>query len=242
MRTKKVKAGLLTIVICLGLAGCGENAIPSLTDKDLQAIGEYTAFTLMKYDASNRSRLVPLFEDWESDVNQQEMPSVPDQQEPPEGGTAGDTSTADVSAQQGPASMEEMLKLSEGMSVSYLGAGLYDKYPDDEEIGGLAMTATEGRKLLVLSFQFANGTEQEQTVDIASQNVTFRINVNGDYKRNAMMALLLNDMSMFKETIPAGESKEAVLIIEVGQSSMEEISSIALSLKNDEDVYTIQLK
>ncbi len=242
MRTNKVVAGLLTVVLCLGLAGCGENVIPSLTDEQLQSIGEYTAITLMKYDASNRSRLVPLFGDWESNDSEQEVTPAPDQQEPPEEGTAGDTPTADVPAQQGPASMEEMLKLPEGVSVNYLGAGLYDKYPDDEEIGGLAMTATEGKKLLVLNFQFANGTGQEQTVDIASQNVTFRINVNGDYNRNAMMALLLNDMSMLQETIPAGESREAVLIIEVGQASMEEISSIALSLKNDENVYTIQLQ
>ncbi|MCM1058635.1 MAG: DUF5067 domain-containing protein [Firmicutes bacterium] len=244
MRAKKFKVGLTAVVLCLGLAGCGENAIPELTEQEMQTIGEYTAFTMMKYDASNRSRLVTLPQEPEPTVPDPVETQPPQETEEPSGmGAVDDTPVTDISQQEDPGSMEDVLGLAEGVSVSYVDAEVCDTYPHDEEIGGLVMDASEGNKLLVLHFRFTNGTEQEQTVDIASQReLTFRITVNEDYRRNAMTALLLEDMTIFRETIPAGESREAVLIIEVGQGSMEEISSISLNLKNDEKAYTIQLK
>lgn len=244
MRTKRFQTGLLAVVLCLSLAGCSENVIPEMTADEMQLIGEYAAITLMKYDASNRSRLVTLPEDFEIDEPVQETPPAPEQTEKPSGmGETENTPVVDMTQQEsGPGSMEEMLKTAEGISVTYLGAGLYDTYPDNGEIGGFALPASEGMKLLVLSFQLFNGSQQEQQVDIASQNMTFRVNVNSGYTRTAMHAMLPDDMTAFKETIPAGESAGAVLIIEVEQGSMDEIQTISLSLKNDEDVYTIQLK
>lgn len=245
MRTKKLKAGLIAAIICLGLAGCGENAIPELTESEMQIIGEYTAFTMMKYDASNRSRLVDLPQEAEPAAPEPMETEPPRETEEPSGmGVADDTPVTDMSQEEDPGSMEDVLGLAEGVSVSYVGAELCDTYPHDEEIGGLVVNASsEEKKLLVLRFRFSNETGQEQTVDIASQReMNFRITVNEDYRRNAMTALLLDDMTVLKKTIPAGESTEAVLIIEVEQRSIEEISSISLNLKNDLKTYTIQLK
>lgn len=244
MRTKKFKAGLAAAVICLGLTGCGENAIPELTESEMQTIGEYTAITLMKYDASSRSRLVDLPQEVDPVVPEPEVPELPRETEEPSGmGETEDTPITDISQQEEPGSMEDMLELAEGVNVSYVDAELRDTYPDGEEFGSFAMRASDGKKLLVLRFRFSNGTEQEQTVDIASQKeLTFRITVNENYRRNAMTALLLDDMTALSETIPAGESMEAVLIIEVEQETIEEISSISLNLKNDVKSYTIQLK
>lgn len=242
MRTRKFKGGMLAVMICLGLAGCGENVIPELTESEMQLIGEYTAFTMMKYDASNRSRLVDLPQEPAAPEPMETEP--PRETEEPSGmGEADNTPVTDISQEEDPGSMEDVLGLAEGVSVSYAGAELCDIYPYDGELGSLAVPASEGKKLLVLRFRFTNGTEQEQTADIFSQKeMTFRITVNESYRRNAMRSLLLDDMTALRETIPAGESIEAVLIIEVEQGSMEEISSVFLNLKNDEKTYTIQLK
>ncbi len=244
MRINKLVAGLLAAVLCLGLTGCGKNAIPELTEGDLQAIGEYAAITLMKYDASNRSRLVTLPPEPAPTV-----PGQPEQEKPSETGEpsgtepADNTPTTDLSQQENPGSLEETLGLAEGLSVSYVDAELCDVYPNGDEIGGFAVSASEGKKLLVLHFQLLNGTGQEQAVDLLSQkDLVFRVTVNGDYRRNAMPSGLLDDMAALQETIPAGESVEAVLLIEVPQESMEEISTISLNLKNDVKEYKIQLK
>ncbi len=244
MRTKRFQAGLLAAVLCLSLAGCAQNAIPEMTADEMQIIGEYAAITMMKYDASSRSRLVTLPDGFELFEPEPETPSEPEPTKEPSGmGETDNTPVVDMTQQEtGPASMEEMLNTEAGVSITYLGAGLYDVYPDNGEIGGFALPATQGKKLLVLSFQIMNGSQQEQRVDIASQNVTFRIKVNSEYTRTAMTAMLPDDMTMFQETIPAGESAEAVLIIEVEQASIDEIQTIGLSLKNAENVYTIQLK
>lgn len=249
MGTKKFKTGLTAAVLCLGicsgLTGCGENVIPELTDNEMQIIGEYTAFMLMKYDASNRSRLVTLLPETTPVESEQTEPEIPQKTEEPSGmGPVDDTPVTDISQDQEEdhGSMEDVLRLTEGLSISYVNAELCDTYPYGEEFGVVA-SASEGKKLLVLHFQFSNGTGQEQTIDLnAQKEMVFRITVNGDYRRNAMRTLLLNDMTTLKETISAGESTEAVLIIEVEQRSMEEISSISLNLKNDADAYTIQLK
>lgn len=247
MGTKKFRTGLASVVLCLGicsgLTGCGENVIPELTDDEMQIIGEYTAFTLMKYDASNRSRLVTLLPETTPVESEQIEPEIPPETEEPSGmGPTDDTPVTDISQEEDPGSMEDVLRLSEGLSISYVNAELCDNYPYGEEFGVVA-SASEGNKLLVLHFQFSNGTGQEQTIDLnAQKDMVYRITVNGDYRRNAMQTLLLNDMTTFKETISAGESTEAVLIIEVEQGSMEEISSISLNLKNDADAYTIRLK
>lgn len=249
MGTKKFKTGLAAAVLCLGicsgLTGCGENVIPELTESDIQTIGEYSAFILMKYDASNRSRLVTLPPETTPVEAEQTEPEMPPETEEPSGmGPVDDTPVTDVSREEDPGSMEDVLRLAEGVRVSYAGAELCDTYPHNEEIWEVVVNASsETKKLLVLRFCFSNETEQEQIVDIASQkDLTFRITVNEDYRCNAMMTLLLDDMMTFKESISAGESAEAVLIIEVEQKRMEDIVSISLNLKNDEKAYTIRLK
>lgn len=248
MLTKKFRTGLMTAALCaglcLGMTGCGENVIPELSGNEMQMIGEYAAFTLMKYDASNRSRLVELPAEPAPEIPEQTEPEKsPEPEEPSETGPVDDTPVTDMTEDEDPGSMEEVLGLTEGLSVSFTDAEVCDKYPNEEEIGVLSVSASSGKKLLVLHFQFINNTEQEQSVDIASQKeLSFRITVNGDYRRNAMTVLLLDDMTTLKETLPAGESTNAVLIIEVEQESIEQIDSISLNLKNDVKAYTIQLK
>ena len=50
------------------------------------------------------------------------------------------------------------------------------------------------------------------------------------------------DKNDYVDVIPAGETRTAVLVIEVEQQSDEEITSLSLKLKNDTKIYTIQLK
>lgn len=248
MLTKKFRTGLavaaLSMGLCLGMTGCGENMIPELTESEMQTIGEYAAFTLMKYDASNRSRLVELPSEPVPEIPEQTEPEKPlEPENPSETGPVDNTPVTDMTEPEDPGSMEDVLGLTEGVNVSFADAEICDKYPHEDEIGGLSVSASSGKKLLVLHFQFINNTEQEQFVDIASQKeLSFRITVNGDYRRNAMTVLLLDDMTALRETIPAGGITEAVLIIEVEQESIEDVASISLNLKNDVKAYTIQLK
>lgn len=242
---KKIFTAALAVVLCLGTTGCGENTIPNLTEDELQLIGEYTAVTLMKYDANRRSRLVELPQEEEPAELPEEIPEaeeLPQETEELSGmGEPENTPVIDRTDNTENGSVEAVLALPEGISVSYAGLEVCDVYPNAEEPGYFVLRATEGKKLLVLRFSLFNGSGQEQTADIASQPVEFRVTVNGDYTRNALPSLLPDDLTAFRDTLSAGETREAVLVIEVGEQSGEEIGTVSLKLKNDAKTYTIQL-
>lgn len=236
---KKFLLFLAAGMLVLGLAGCGENQIPDLTDEEMQMVGEYAAITLMRYDASHRSRLVDyslLMETPEPEVT----PEPEATKEPAGMDPVDDTPVIGVDSQTGTSSnIEETLGLPEGISITYLDYALYDNYPEGED--SFTIPATEGKKLLVLSFSVSNASGQDQTIDLRSMEPEFRITVNDDYTRRALMTMLENDLSIFKGSIPAGGSETAVLVIEVDGETANHITAITLKLKNELNSYTIQL-
>lgn len=238
---KRIILTLTAAIMVLGLVGCGENQIPELTDEQTQMLGEFTAFTLMRYDANHRSRL----------VDYTLLMTTPDPEQTPEpvptkepGGMdpVDDTPVIGANGQpgsSGSSNIEETLKLPEGVSVTFLDHALYNSYPEGDTY--FAMTATEGKKLLVLNFSISNVSGQDQAIDLLHIAAEFRITVNGDYTRRALLTGLESDLSTFEGTVSAGESRIAVLVIEVDGSVAENITSISVNIKNDLNACTIQV-
>lgn len=238
---KRIILSLTVAVMVLGLAGCGENQIPELTDEQTQMIGEYTAITLMRYDARYRSRL----------VDYTLLMTTPDPEQTPEpvptkepGGMdpVDDTPVIGTSGQAGSSSsgnIEETLELPEGISVTFLDYALYNSYPERDAYFG--MTATEGKKLLVLNASISNASGQDLTVDLLHMAAEFRITVNGDFTRRALLTGLESDLSTFEGTVLAGQSTETVLVIEVDGSVADNITSISVNIKNDLNACTIRI-
>lgn len=238
MNKKSIAAFLTAAVLCAGLTGCGENAIPDMTDEQVKLIGEYVAVTMMKYDANHRSRLV----DRELVDKKPYVPSEPDATKEPSGmGAADDTPVVDPTVVENPYTMEEVLDLQDGVELVYSGQRLCDVYPDSEESGIVSLSASKGRKILVLSFVINNVTEQEQEVDLFSSGATFRVTVNGIYSRSALRTGMLEDMSTYFGTIPANTGAEVVILVEVSEEMASGIESISLNVKNDTKTYTTQL-
>lgn len=240
-------------MLALGLTGCGENRIPEMSAEEMQLMGEYTAITMMRYDARGRSRLVDLsllemFENAAAAAEElQESTSAgmdPVEDTPViNAGSQGAQGTQGSQGTQGGASsstMEEVLGLPEGVSIIYTGYELYEAYPDDAS-NFFTITATEGKRLLVLNFSIANASAQEQQIDFLEMEPEFRIAVNGGNKLRAMITMLDNDLATYKGTIPAMEGVSAVLVIEAAEADAQNLTSISLNLKNESETYTIQL-
>lgn len=242
---KKVTAALMTGLLIISLAGCGQNQIPDLTDDQMQLMGEFAAINLMKYDANSRSRLVDytdMLSTPEPEPTQEPAPQEPDEQEPEGMDPVDDTpvTTAPGSEAENSYTVADVLELPQGMNVVFMEHALYDVYPEGDE-GSLALSATEGNKLLVLAFSIINATGQDQEVDFLALSPQFRITVNEDYIRRALVTMLEDDMTTFIGTIPNAGAASAVLVIEVDTVTAENISSISLDIKNDSKAYTIQL-
>lgn len=239
MNKKNIVAVLSAAVLCMGLTGCGENAIPDLTDEQVKSIGEYVAVIMMKYDANHRSRLVDL-------PNLDKKPDVtpePETTKAPSGmQAADDTPVKDSVETPNSYTMEEVLALPEGVTVTYKGQRTCENYPDEGEIGSFSLPASEGKKLLVLSFTLNNTSEQEQKIDLLSSGAVFRVTVNGGRSKRALSAVSLEDMPSYFGTVPANTGKEAVILVEVDEETAAAIESISLNVQNDGKSYTVMLQ
>lgn len=238
----------LAAAMTLGLTACG-NAIPDMTDAQMQAISEYAAVTLLKYDVDHRSRLVDLELVAQEEARRKELAeeeALRQEQEAEaageESGAAGDTPVAgaDGVPEIEPISMEEALGLPEGVSITYREIMACDSYPDGDA-DFFSLTAGNGRRFLVLKFDILNGSGQDQSIDILSQEAAFRVTVNGDIKRNAMTTMLQDDLTTYKDTITTGSSVEAVLVVEVDSSVADSMWSLSFEIRNDTKTYMAQI-
>ncbi|MCM1543163.1 MAG: hypothetical protein NC121_18165 [Blautia sp.] len=236
----------LAIAAALGMTACG-NAIPDMTDAQMQAIGEYAAVALMRYDVDHQSRLVDLELVAQEDARRKELAEAEALRKEQEAAAAQEESGADtpvIGADGVPEveqfTMEEVLNLPEGVTITYREMAVCDNYPDGDETF-FSLSATDGKRLLVLKFDLYNGSGQDQLIDILSQGAIFRVTANGNTRRTAMTTMLLDDLTCYQDTVGAGSSVEAVLVVEVEGSVAEGLSSLSLDLKNDSKTYAVQL-
>lgn len=243
----KYKKSLMTVmaVAMLGLSGCAENQIPEMTDEEMRAVGEYVAYALAQYDAGRSSRLMDLPPVEESEVpvstpapdERVGMDSVDDT--PVVNAPGAQTAEGEQYGEEVTYSAEEVMGLPEGVILEYTGQEICDSYPADSD--AFAVTATEGKKLLVLKFSITNTLEQEARVDLLSSQTSYRIAIGEERSRRALATLLPNDLAFYADTLPAGGSAEAVLVAEVDEGLAESAASITVQLKNESKSHTIQL-
>lgn len=238
MNKKSIAALLTAAVICAALTGCGENAIPDMTDEQVKSIGEYVAITMMKYDANHRSRLV----DRALLDKKPYVPPEPIAAQAPSGmGTVDNTPVVDSTVVENPYTMEEVLALPDGVKLVYSGQRLCDSYPNTGEIGEISVNASTGTRLLVLSFILSNTTGQEQEVYLLSSDAVFRVTVNGSYSRRALATFLPDDITTYDKKIPANSDKGVVILVEVTDEIASGIESISFNVKNGAKSYTAKI-
>ena len=246
---RKWKAVCLLMAAALTLAGCG-NAIPEMTDEEMQAVGEYAAITLLKYDANHRSRLVDLEvvaqAEAEEKARAQAQAQAKEQAGQEEAGGMRPTEDTPVIGADGtqesaaPATMEEILKLPEGMTITYRENEICESYPRGSE-NAFAISATAGNQLLVLHFDLYNGSGQDQDLDLISLGLNLKVTVNDSYTRRALTTMLPGDLVCYRNTVAADATVEVAAVIEVPTDMAGNVSSLKINLKNESDACTIQL-
>lgn len=246
MINTKIKLGAAMTAVLL-LTGCG-NEMPYITDEQMDAVGEYAAVMLLKYDANSRSRLVDdaAIEAYDKKKALMEELEKPAKDKTENGGDETDATEND-SAENGEAvaaddNLEDFFALPEGMRLVYSGYEVADSYPqDDEEEVYFTIDATTGKKLLVLKFVLDNPTGQAQSVDFLSYNVSCRVTVNEKESRNALTTMLVNDMSVYTGEVDAQDNRELVLLTELDEDILSEVNSLVIRLKNESQTCTIRL-
>ena len=245
---KRVCMTSLAMAVMLGMTACG-NTIPDMTDAQMQAVSEYAAVTLLKYDVDHKSRLVDLELVAQADAERrakEEAEALRREEEAAGEESGGMRPTEDTPVigtdgvpEANPITMEEVLNLPEGVTVTYREMLVCDSYPEgDEEF--FSMSAMDGNRFIVVKFDLYNGSGQDQSIDILSQGAAFNIVANGNYTRRALTTMLTDDITSFKDTVAAGSSVELVAVMEAESSVADNVSALGLTLRSDTKTYTAQ--
>lgn len=255
MRRKSVsslKLAITAMMIATGLTGCG-NSIPDMTQEQMAQVGEYAAITLLKYDANHRSRLVDAetveaydrkmqeLEALKAQLEQQKQETAPEGMKPVE-----DTPTVELNGETASKNMiqslAESLTVPDGVEINYTGYKTCDTYPEDGSAGKyFTLDASAGKKLLVLEFAVENKSAASASVDFFSKTAVFSVDAGEGKKYSAMTTMLLDDLSTYVGTIPAGGTQKLVLLFEVDESAAKNMKDVQLYLREESQTSTIQL-
>lgn len=243
MKKKRISLCLGILICTMFLGGCA-NQIPGMTPEQEQVIGEFAAGLLVKYDKNHGSRLVDLTEEEVPASSQEPSQEKTGEDTAPDAPPSNETPTVPVGEETAGGdsvfTAEQILGLPEGVSLSFQSDRVAPFYPEDEKV--TTVDASQGKKLLVLSFLLSNGSAENHNLSIFTVSPVFRVTVNGNYTRNVLTTMLPDDLSTFVEELAAGESRELVLLAEVDDEVASSISSVTLEVKNVSDSTTISLK
>ena len=257
------KSGILCgLVMSIGLllTGCSNpfDYMPNLTEEESALISEYAAGILIKHDKyagklvddaeiiaadEKEARLqasVEAFREMEKKKAEEEA-----QQEAEGEKEAGGNKNAEGEAEEVQTPFTGIADFcgADGFQIRYIGHSVCDSYPEEE--GGekvFAMDATAGNKLLVLKFIAENTGGEDRELDMLSKGVRFRIGVNGESEKSALSTLLLDDLSSYRDVVPAQTGVQLVLIREIPTEQAAAIQSISLSLINESENATTSLE
>lgn len=243
------KLGLaLTMTAALCMTACG-STIPDMTEEENAQVVEYAAGLLLKYDENHHGRLVEeaeiiVEENSEDAVEEQIQPQEEPVREEEQEETMAETPVIDVSEEENKISynsIEEFYGISDVWMI-YEGYEVKDIYPDSEtEEMFFAMTATEGRKLLVLEFDVVNVGTVDKNLDMLSVGAKFKVSVNGSAPRYALTTMLMNDLASYTGTIPVGASEKLVLVVELPEEDVQSIEKLSLVMKKGAEDATVML-
>lgn len=243
----KTKLRVMAILIAASMiTGC-ENAIPELTEEQQDLVVEYAASTLLKYNKNYENKLVSIKEVEAEEQKAAEMKAAieamnklkEDAETEEKQNETAEAEVIESAEPQVPATLEEILQL-EQLSFEYTGYEAADDYPEQGEELFFVMSATEGNKLLVLKFQVSNKSDSEALLDMNQTGVRFKLAIDGEEK-NALTTMLLNDMAYYQGTIAPGESTELVLVWEIPEEKLQELSALELIVKSVDNIATISL-
>jgi len=250
---RKVNILMILLLPVMMLTGCKNSFdhMPDLTDEERTIIAQYAADILIKHDKNN-GKLVSDYEiqlyDEKEAQKKENLDALLAMKQTDEASSDSYADGEDSYSEGGDS--EEYVKVytpvaqvlgTDSFSIDYNNFYITDSYSDGmSDDSFFALDASNGNKLLVVEFLATNITSVDQELDIFDNNVKFKIGANDESPRLSMSTMLLNDMSMYRDTIPANSSKTLVLLREVPEMESTQITNVNIEAVKDGITYYIQ--
>ena len=240
--------GVLAISACM-LTGCIDS-MPDMTEEQSELVAEYAADMLLKYSPNYHYRIADEEEvasaEAEMETSQEEETmqeeSQPSQDLSQTGSGENVSVGAETSVEDGSEYDLATFFSMEQFSIRYASCEITDAYPKAESGAGFSVTAPQGYNLLVLHFDVENLGEETAQCDLFDQINKVRVNVNNAGYVQALSTLLTNDLTTYMEDIPAGEVADAVVVVPVEQTDLDEIQTAVMQITTQDSVVNINLE
>ena len=129
-----------------------------------------------------------------------------------------------------------------GATVKYTGMTVCDSFPEDNGEPAFVIKALSGKKLVVLKFDVTNTTDSDIAVDIASKNLSFKGVFSQAIKTSALVTLLPEALNTFDGKIKAGATTQMVLVYEMSDGYVNNLSTITVEVKSESGTKSIKIK
>ena len=233
------KKWLLAVLSVLVLSATGCVEVIELDEEQADKFVQYSVYSVLQHD---KNYLVKL-ENADDSFNKEPDVEEPTTENPtvkPEGGGSqtgnkptGGTATVDNLAQA--------LEL-EGVSLTYKGFKVCSNYPEVDGIPAFVIKAVQGKKLVVLEFDMKNNSGNELNFDIASKDLYVKGIFNNSIKTNALVTLLPEALNTYKDNIPAGGTVSAVLVFEMSDGYVNNLSQVTVEVKSESGTKTVKVQ
>lgn len=228
------------------LTGC-TGSMPELSEEEQELVVEYAAGVLLKHNKNYSGKIVDdeviaqqLAKEREFAENTEQYKQLlaeSKKAEESENDADGEASYPDEKTIE---ELAQMIGVSPVL-LRYEGHLVCDSYPDVEEGEvDFVMTATPGNKLCVLQFSLNNQTAEDVPVNVYEKGFRFLVALDDGKTEQVQATFSLEDLSIYKEVIPAGETKEAILVLELQEDVAMNLQSLVLSVRgNGESAHTV---
>ena len=235
---------VLLAIMAVGTTGCVE-AIELDEEQEAKFI-QYSVYSVLEHDKNYLVNLEQIKVSEVVDDGIYEEPTTEGTQQEPttddsgdsnnqQGGSENSSNTVTVS------SINEAIGI-EGLDFSYKGMTVYDSYPESDGTPVFVIKAVPGQKLVILNFEMTNTTGADLKVDIASMDLYFKGVFNNSIKTNALVTLLPEALNTYISTIPAGETVNTVLVYEMSDGYVNNLTEITIDVKSESGTKSIKIQ
>lgn len=235
---KKQKRYLFIGVVLLAfvLSGCGTE-LYEMTQEEEDLIVHSAAYYVAKHNIQQKDGVSAVV-DPDTIVIPEEVEGITESETElaeevimPSGG--GEGQSVDVTG----VSLSEVIGHGADLSVAYTGSYSADNYVEG---AAYSVDAGTGKVFYVMQFAITNVTDGDVIVDNASINPIFKLESNG-LSVKSEVTFLMTDFSTYQGTIAAGETVETILLFEVPEGSVAEITDPTLQITIDNDTKNVKL-
>lgn len=225
------------LVMAVIMTGCASGPDLSRVHRNMEA--EYLAGLLLKYDADYDEML-----DYDRSILNPTPTPVPTRtpgNKPTttaSGGTvAGGQSASDSNdgQQKTYISLKELGDI-QGITISQQTYELKGSYGSSFAV----VSPQDGNRLLVVKFRLKNGNSRMKQVSMSSAGMSYSLEIDGQNMGSPLKTMLPNDLQFYRDKIPAGKSREAVLIFEISKS--QKVNDAKLDISKGDRTAQVSLK